>query len=81
LAETFKTIWIMKDLKTTLAGLIPGLLLAGNALIEAYTTGYFDGKTGKQLLMAAGLFLIGWYAKDKTKADVQGIISPKPPRP
>lgn len=57
----------MKDLKTTLAGLVPGALLAADALIQAYTTGYFEGKTGKQLLIAVTLFLIGWYAADKKK--------------
>jgi len=73
----------MKDLKTTLAGLVPGLLLAGDALIQAYAAGQFEGKTGKQLLIAAALFLIGWYATDKKKPnnEVQNIISPKPPRP
>jgi len=64
----------MKNWKTTLAGLVPGLLLAGNALIEAYTAGTFDGKTGKQLLVAVGLFLIGWYAKDK---NVTGGTTPQ----
>jgi len=66
----------MKDLKTTLAGLVPGLLLAADALIQAYAAGQFEGKTGKQLLIAAGLFLIGWYATDKKKPSggAQGIL-------
>jgi len=66
----------MKDLKTTLAGLVPGALLAIDALIQAYTTGYFEGKTGKQLIIAIGLFLIGWYATDKKKPNggAQGIL-------
>jgi len=66
----------MKNLKTTLAGLMTGLLLAGNALMEAYAAGTFDGKTGKQLLVAIGLFLIGWYAQDKGKK--QDLIGDRP---
>jgi len=65
LAKTFKTIWIMKNWKTTLAGFVPGLLLAGKALLDAYAAGYFDGVSGTQLIVAISLFLIGWYAKDK----------------
>lgn len=61
----------MKNWRTTLAGLLPGLLLAGNALLEAYAAGYFDGKTGKQLLISVALFLIGWYAKDKNVTGVE----------
>jgi len=55
----------MKNYKTTLAGLVPGLLLAGDALLDAYAAGYFDGKTGKQSLISVALFLVRWYAKDK----------------
>lgn len=55
----------MKNWKTTLAGLIPGLLLAAKALIDAYAAGYFNGVSGTQLVVAVALFLIGWYAKDK----------------
>lgn len=61
----------MKDWRTSLAGFLPGLLLAGNALLEAYVAGYFDGQTGKQLLVSVGLFLIGWYAKDKNVTGVE----------
>jgi len=74
----------MKNWKTTLAGLVPGLLLAGNALIEAYTAGTFDGKTGKELIVAIGLFLIGWYATDKNVTGgttAQGIIGGSTPPP
>jgi len=73
-----------KNWKTTLAGLVPGLLLAGKALLDAYAAGYFDGVSGTQLVVAVALFLIGWYAKDKnvtgvgedakTKAEVQSIL-------
>jgi len=62
----------MKDWKTTLAGFLPGILLAGNALLEAYANGFFDGKTGKQLLVAVALFLIGYFASDKKQKIVGG---------
>jgi len=73
----------MKDFKTTLAGFIPGALLAIDALIEAYTAGYFEGKTGKQLLISIALFLIGWLAQDRKKdmPSVQSIGLPKPRDP
>jgi hypothetical protein len=57
----------MKDFKTTISGFVPAFILSIDALIDAYLLGYFDGKTGKQLLISIGLFLIGYFAKDKSK--------------
>ena len=57
----------MKNLKTTLAGLITGLPLLIDALIQAYNTGAFTDKSGSQLLLAIGLVTIGWMASDKKK--------------
>ena len=54
----------MNNLKTTLGGIIAGLALAVNPLLEAYKAGAFDGKTGWQLVGAAAIVLIGYFAKD-----------------
>lgn len=57
----------MKNLKTTLAGLLTGLPLLIDALIQAYNEGAFTGKSGSQLVLAIGLVLIGYLASDKKK--------------
>jgi len=57
----------MKNLKTTLAGLLTGLPLLIDALIQAYNAGAFTDKSGSQLLLAIGLVTIGWLASDKKK--------------
>ena len=57
----------MKNLKTTLAGLLTGLPLLIDALIQAYNAGAFTGKSGSQLVLAIGLVLIGYLASDKKK--------------
>lgn len=54
----------MKSWKTTLAGLIAGLPIAADALIQAYNSGTFTGKTGSQLALAIGLVIMGLFAKD-----------------
>ena len=75
----------MKNLKTTLAGLLTGLPLLIDALIQAYNNGAFTDKSGSQLLLAIGLVLIGYLASDKNKpnmpktfAEVDNIGLPKP---
>jgi len=75
----------MKNLKTTLAGLITGLPLLIDALIQAYNAGAFTDKSGSQLLLAIGLVLIGYLASDKNKpnapqtfAELDNIGLPKP---
>ena len=57
----------MKDFKTTLAGLIAGLPLLFDALLQAYSAGAFSEKSGLQLALAIGLVLMAYFAKDKTK--------------
>ena len=57
----------MKNLKTTLAGLITGLPLLIDALIQSYNAGAFTDKSGSQLVLAIGLVTIGWLASDKKK--------------
>ena len=59
--------------KTTLAGLIAGLPVAGYALLQAYNAGAFSGKTGVQLVGAIGVILFGLFAKDH---DVTGGTKP-----
>ena len=60
----------MKNLKTSLAGLIAGLPFIVDALIQAYTAGTFTNKSGLQLVAAIGVVLLGLYSKDH---DVKGI--------
>lgn len=54
----------MKSWKTTLAGLVAGLPAAIDALIQAYNSGAFTGKTGTELAFGIGVVLMGLYAKD-----------------
>ena len=57
----------MKDFKTTIAGLIAGIPMLVDALIQAYSAGSFTDKSGIQLALAIGLVLMAYFAKDKTK--------------
>lgn len=54
----------MKNWKTTLAGLIGALPFAIDALVQAYTAGYFTDKTGWQLFGAIAVIVITSVAKD-----------------
>jgi hypothetical protein len=60
----------MKNLKTSLAGLLAGLPFVIDALMQAYTAGSFTNKSGLQLVAAIGVVLLGLYSKDH---DVKGI--------
>lgn len=60
----------MKNLKTSLAGLIAGLPFIIDALMQAYTAGTFTNKSGLQLVAAIGVVLLGLYSKDH---DVKGM--------
>jgi len=72
----------MKNWKTTLAGLITGLPLLIDALIQAYNAGAFTDKSGNQLFLAIGVVLIGYLASDKNKpntfAEIDNVGLPKP---
>ena len=57
----------MKNLKTTIAGLIAGIPMLLDALIQAYNAGAFDQKSGFQLVIAIGLVLLAYFASDKPK--------------
>ena len=71
----------MKDWRTTLAGLLTGLPFAIDAIMQAYTAGYFTDKTGWTLFGSLAWILMTALVKDSKKNDAQGIILPKPPRP
>ncbi|CAB4204231.1 hypothetical protein UFOVP1384_38 [uncultured Caudovirales phage] len=60
----------MKNLKTSLAGLLAGAPFIIDALMQAYTAGSFTNKSGLQLVAAIGVVLLGLYSKDH---DVKGI--------
>jgi len=57
----------MKNIKTTLAGIVAGLPLLIDALIQAYNAGAFTGKSGSQLFLSIALIIIGYVLKDPKK--------------
>ena len=57
----------MKNIKTTLAGIVAGLPLLIDALIQAYNAGAFTGKSGIQLVLSIVLIIIGYILKDPKK--------------
>ena len=67
----------MKNWKTTLAGLIAGLPIAIDAVMQAYTSGYFTDKTGWQLVASIAFILLGAILKDKPQ-NQQNIIGGRP---
>lgn len=54
----------MKDYKTTLMGFMAGLPMAIDAVVNAYASGQFVGKTGWQLYIAFAIILLGVFAGD-----------------
>lgn len=67
----------MKNFKTTIAGLLVGLPTLIDALLTAYNSGSFDGKSSIQVGGAIALILIGWMLNDPKKNsnnDAQGIL-------
>jgi hypothetical protein len=68
----------MKDLKTTIAGLIAGLPMLVDALIQAYNDGTFNEKSGGQLTLSIGLVLLAYFASDKPKK-VDAIVGENVP--
>jgi hypothetical protein len=57
----------MKNFKTTLAGIVAGLPLLIDALVQAYNAGAFTGKSGSQLFLSIALIIIGYILKDPKK--------------
>jgi len=80
LAKTFKTIWIMKNWKTTLIGFAGAFWLVAQPII---TNGDFDiARDWKSLVAAAIATAFGLFAKDNnvTGGNTQSFIGlPKPP--
>ena len=68
----------MKNWKTTLAGIIAGLPFAIDAIMQAYTSGYFTDKTGWQLVASIAFILLGVILKDKKSDNQQSIIGGRP---
>ena len=67
----------MKNWKTTLIGLLAGVPMAIDALVQAYNAGYFTGKTGWQLFAAILFTLLGRVLKDSVlKAGIGGSNPP-----
>lgn len=54
----------MKNWKTTLAGLALSAYPIYDAIIQAYTAGYFTDKTGAQLWLGIGFIIFGVLSKD-----------------
>jgi len=81
----------MKNWRTTLAGFIVSAPFMIDALIQAYTAGYFTDKTGWQLFASVAFVVFSRLAKDHnvsgTSKDIQsteeennGIGLPIPPK-
>lgn len=54
----------MKNWKTTAIGIISGIGLACNAVVDAYNAGTFDSNNTVQLVLALAFVLLGVNAKD-----------------
>ena len=70
----------MRNWKTTLAGLATGLPFLIDALMQAYTAGYFTDKSGWQLFGSIAWIIIAKLAKDDyftgTKNSIIGGSTP-----
>jgi len=73
----------MKNWRTTLAGIALAAYPIIDAVIQAYTAGYFTDKTGSQLWLGIGFVVLGVLSKDHNVTGVkssQSIIGgTKPP--
>lgn len=67
----------MKNWKTTLAGILAGLPIAIDAIMQAYTAGYFTDKSGWQLAFSISFIILGAVLKDKP-INTQKIIGGRP---
>ena len=69
----------MKNWKTTLAGLVAGLPFAIDAIVQAYTAGYFTDKTGWPLFGAIAVIVVTSLVKDHDTTGGQRIIGGSTP--
>jgi hypothetical protein len=63
--------------KTTLAGVLVGSMPIINALIDAYNSGAFTGKSAGQVAMGIGVIVMGILAKDADKTGLPADNSNK----
>ena len=68
----------MKNWKTTVAGVLAGLPLLIDALLQAYAAGSFTGKTGGELSLSIALIVIGWVLKDPKKPNNERLVGTRP---
>ena len=70
----------MKNWRTTIAGFVLAIYPIYDALLQAYTAGYFTDKTGGQLWLGIGFIIFGVLAKDHNVSG-QSIIGGSTPPP
>ena len=58
----------MKDLKTTIAGFLTGAPVVIDAIVTAYQSGAFTGKSTLQVIVGIGIILLGLWTADAKKA-------------
>lgn len=63
----------MKNWKTTIAGFAVGFPGLVDALIDAFTSGYFTDKSGWQLAASIAFIVLGAVLKDKPSQDTQRL--------
>ena len=68
----------MKNWKTTVTGVLAGLPLLIDALIQAYNSGAFTGKSGSQLALSIALIVIGYILKDPKKPNTEKLVGTRP---
>lgn len=71
----------MRNYKTTLAGLLTGLPFLIDALMQAYTAGYFTDKSGWQLFGSIAWIIVTRLVKDHDATGGQRIIGGSTPPP
>ena len=57
----------MKDLRTTMTGLLAGGSIIAHAVITAYLTGQFTGETGWNLVIGVLIVALGKLSSDSKK--------------
>lgn len=81
----------MKNWRTTIVGVLAGAYPIIDALLQAYTAGYFTEKTGSSLWVGIAFIAIGVLAKDHNVSgnskniqangdEITDIGLPKPPK-